>query len=324
MATPSPSTAVANLRPDISGMLMEYDLEANQQRMIGLQVFPVFEVGLQAGPFGKITVESLLRAVSTERGSGTAYQTTEFEFTTDSYATSENGLVVPVDRRNAQIYANYFSAEVVAAKLARHGVMVNQERRIAAKVFNSGTFSPTAVTNEWDDATNATPITDVEAAVQRLYAKGVLANAIVINWSVFRNLRNCAQIIDRISSNGAGQATKPTDITVSQLAQTFDLRHVIVAGAQYNSAAQGQTASISAAWSGEYAMVCRIAEAGESIEMPCLGRTFHWGEDGSQIGGTFESYYDEDIRGDKVRCRMETDEKLMYSDAGELLSNITT
>jgi len=324
MATPSPSTAVANLRPDISGMLTEYDLEANQMRMIGLRVFPVFEVGLQAGPFGKITIESLLRSVVTSRSGGAAYHTSEFEFTTDSYATSENGLTVPVDQRNAKIYANYFSAEVVAAKLARHGVLVNQEKRIAAKVFNSGTFSPTAVTNEWDDATNAAPITDIEAAVQRLYAKGVLANALIVNWKVFRNLRNCAQIIDRISSNGAGAPTKPTDITVSQLAQTFDLQYVIVAGSQYNSAAQGQTASISPVWSDEYAMVCRVANPGDSIEMPCLGRTFHWGEDGSQIGGTFESYYDEDIRGDKMRCRMDTDEKLLYSDAGELLSNITT
>lgn len=324
MATPSPSTAVANLRPDISGLLTEFDLEANQMRMIGLRVFPVLEVGLQAGPFGKITIESLLRSVTTSRGSGSGYHTTEFEFTTDSYATSENGLVVPVDQRNAKIYANYFSAEVVAARLARHGVMVNQEKRIAAKVFNSGTFTPTAVTNEWDDATNATPITDVEAAIQRLYAKGVIANALVINWSVFRNLRNCAQVIDRISSNGAGQATKPADITVAQLAQTFDLANVIVAGSQYNAAAQGQTADIDPVWSGEYAMVCRIASPGESIEMPCIGRTFHWGEDGSQIGGTYESYYDEDIRGDKMRCRMETDEKLMYAEAGELLSNITT
>jgi hypothetical protein len=324
MASPTPSTAVANLRPDISGMFMEFDLEANQQRMIGLRVFPVFEAGLQAGPFGKITIESLLRAVRTNRASGGGYNTTEFEFTTDTYATNEHGLVVPVDKRNAAIYANYFDAEVVAAKLARHGVMVNQEARIAAKVFNAGTFSPTAVTNEWDDADNAAPIDDIEAAVQRLYAKGVIANALVLNWKVFRNLRNCGQVIDRITSAGAGQSAKPSQITAQLLATVFDLEQVIVAGAQSNSAAQGQAASIGSVWSDEYAMVCRVASPGASIEEPCLGRTFHWGEDGSSIGGTYESWYDEDIRGDKVRCRMDTDEKLLYSDAGELLSNITT
>jgi hypothetical protein len=324
MASPTPSTAVANLRPDISGMLTEYDLEANQMRMVGLRVFPVMEVGLQAGPFGKITIESLLRSVVTTRSGSAAYHTTEFEFTTDSYATAEHGLVVPVDNRNAKIYANYFTAEVVAARLARHGVLVNQEKRIAAKVFDSGTFNTTAASVKWDVAATAAPITDVEKAVQRLYAKGVLANALVINWTVFRNLRNAAQIIDRIASAGAGTPTKPTDITVVQLAQTFDLQYVIVAGSQYNSAAQGQTAVISPVWSNEYAMVCRVANSGDSIETPCIGRTFHWGEDGSQIGGTYETYYDEDVRGDKMRCRMDTDEKMLYADAGELLSGITT
>lgn len=323
MTSPTPSTAVANLRPDISGMFTEYDLEANQARMIGLQVFPVFEAGLQAGPFGKITIESLLRAVRTNRGTSGGYNTTEFEFTTDSYATSEHGLVVPVDKRNASIYANYFDAEVVAAQLARHGVMVNQEARIAAKVFNPSTFTPTAVSLEWSNADTADPIMDVEGAVQRLYAKGVLANALIISWKVFRNLRNCASVIDRITANGSGQSAKASEITAQMLATVFDLERVLVAGAQSNSSAQGQTAAISSIWSNEYAMVCRVAEPGSSIEQPCIGRTFHWGEDGSTIGGTFETWYDEDIRGDKLRCRMDTDEKLLYAAAGELLSNIT-
>jgi len=55
----------------------------------------------------------------------------------------------------------------------------------------------------------------------------------------------------------------------------------------------------------------------------CCGRTFHWGGDGSSIDGTFETYYDENIRGEKVRMRMETQEKLVYQEAVELLSNIT-
>lgn len=322
MPSPTTSSLIANLRPDITGMFEEFDLDMNSQRMIALQVFPVFEVGLQAGPFGKITLESLLQAVNTNRGSNGGYNSTEFKFTDDSYSTKEHGLTVPVDQRNAKIYANYFSAEMVAAKLARHGVMLGMEQRVAALVFDSATFTPTAVTDEWDDAGNCDPITDVEAAVQRLYAKGILANALVINWKVFRNLRNSEQIIQRITASGAGQPAKPTDITTQMLATVFDLEHIIVGGAQYNSAKEGQSGSLQPIWSNEYAAVTRVTSGG--IEDPGLGRTFHWGEDGSTIGGTMESYYDEDIRSDKIRCRMDTHEKLIYSDAIELLSNITT
>lgn len=322
MPSPSPSSLIANLRPDITGMFNEFDLEMNTQRMIALQVLPVLETGLQAGVFGKIEVESLLRAVDTRRGSNGAYNTSEFKFTTDSYATVENGIAIPVDKRNQKIYANYFDAEMVAARLARHSVQMNMEQRVAALIFNSGTFTPTAVADEWDDTAACDPLTDVEAAVKRLYAKGIMANALIVNWKVFRNLRNSEQIIARITASGAGQPAKANDITLQMLATVFDLEKVIVGGAQYNSAIEGQEASIQPIWSDEYAAVARITSGG--IEDPGIGRTFHWGEDGSTIGGTMESYYDEDVRADKIRCRMETQEKVIYTEALELLSNITT
>lgn len=322
MGSPTPQSLIANLRPDIHGMFEEFDIEMNAAKMIALQVFPVFEVGLQAGPFGKITLESLMKAVNTSRNSGSAYNETDFNFTTDTYTTKENGIAVPVDERNAKIYANYFDAEMVAARLARNKVMQNLEQRVAAKVFDSGTFTPTAVSNGWDDHDNCTPIDDVEAAVIRLYDKGIIPNALVITWTVYRNLRNSAQIIDRITASGAGSPAKPSDVTLQMLAAVFDLPKIIVGGSQKNTAKEGQSATLAPVWDEEYAAVIRVSSG--RIEDPGLGMTFHWGEDGSSIGGTVESYYDVDIRGDKVRCRMETDEKVMYDQAIELLSNITS
>ena len=70
-------------------------------------------------------------------------------------------------------------------------------------------------------------------------------------------------------------------------------------------------------------MVCRIATDSD-IKSPCIGRTLHWAEDGSEIGGTVETYRDESVRGDVVRVRHQTDEKMLYTQAGHLLSNITT
>jgi hypothetical protein len=322
MGSPTPLNLIANLRPDISGMFEQYDIEMNAARMIALELFPVFEAGLQAGPFGKITLASLMKAVETKRNSGAAYNETDFEFDTDTYATKENGIAIPVDQRNAKIYANYFDAELFAARLARNKVMLNMEQRVAALLQDTVTFTPTAVVNEWDDYANCTPIDDVEAAVQRLYAKGIVANALQVNWKQYRNLRNSAQIIDRITASGAGSSAKASDVTKQMLAAVFDLPHILVGGSQKNSTIEGQTASLASVWSDEYASVCRISSG--RIEDPGIGLTFHWGEDGSSIGGTMESYYDVDIRGDKLRCRMETHEKIMYSAALELLSNITT
>lgn len=323
MVMPAPSSQPASLRPDIKEAMMLFNVMLNLQRMIGLQVFPVQEVEKQAGSFPKIKVESLLKLIDTSRASGGGYKLTEMDFTDDVFATKENGITVPVDRRNAAIY-NEFQSALSTANYARNIVMTNHEMRVAAAVFNPVTYTPTPVTNEWDDATNAQPITDIEAAVQRLYDKGIMANALVINWKVFRNLRNCEQVIERISANGAGDRVKADDITLNMLAQVFALPKILVGGAQYNSAKEGQPAALAPIWSGEYAAVARVGEPGSTFEDPCVGRTFHWDGDGSSIDGTIETYYDNDIRGDKVRYRMETQEKTLYTQAVELLSNITT
>ena len=324
---PSPSSSLASLRPDLATFL-EFDLESERQGYIATQVFPVIDVQSQAGNFGKIPIEQLLQQRDTKRAPGSGYSRGSWTFEPATYATEEHGAEEPVDDREAKMYAEYFVAEQISTMRAFSAVLRNAEQRVADAVFNATTWTgaslTTAVTHEWDDATNCVPLTDVEAAVQKIYDNsGLWANALVINRKVFRNLRNSNQVIDRIESNGAGSPSKPTDITVQMLAQAFDLDYVIVAGTSRNGAKEGQAASPTQIWSGEYAMVCRVSTSADMRD-PCIGRTFHWSQDGSSIGGTVESYRDETKRSDIIRVRHDVDEIVLYPQAGHLLSNITT
>lgn len=320
---PTPATSLATLRPEL-GSAMEFDLAASQAGFIGLRVLPAIDVALQSGAFGKLKLEHVLQSKVTDRAPGTGYSRGNQKFDDDSYACKEHGEEEPVDDRESQMYANYIDAEMFAAIRARDAVLRNHEIRVAAAIFNTSTWTPTTVVNEWDDAANATPITDVEARVKNLYnTRGIRANALIINWSVFRNLRNVDQIVDRINSAGAGDRTEPGDITARKLAEVFDLQYVLVGDAQKNAANEAVTASLSPIWSNEYAAVCRIATTNDIREV-CVGRTFHWSADGSMIGGTIESYREEQTRSEIIRCRMDTDEKIIYTSALELLDNITT
>lgn len=327
---PSPSSSLATQRPDIAESFMEFDLEAELGGYIGTQVFPVVEVQKQAGNFGKIPLEQLLKERETRRAPGSGYSRSNWTFEPATYSCEEHGAEEPVDDREAEMYSDYFDAEVVAAMRARADVMRNAEQRIADAVFNSTTWTgaslTTGITNEWDSnhTANAVPIDDVEAAVNTMYDNsGLWANALIINRKVFRNLRLLDQIKEAIESQGAGQASKQRDITPALLAQVFDLDYVIVAGGSKNTANEGQSASIAQLWSSEYAMVCRIATSADFRE-PCIGRTFHWGADGSTIGGTFESYREEQTRSNIIRNRHDVDEIVLYPQAGHLLSNVTT
>ena len=325
---PSPSSSLATLRPDLAESFVEFDLAMDQAGFVSNRVFPVIEVASQAGTFGKIPIEQLLQSRDTKRAPGSGYARGSFKFETATYACKEHGAEEPVDDREAQMYAEYFDAEQIASLRAYSAVLRNAEQRVADAVFNTTTWTgstlTTAVTNEWDDATNATPLIDVEAAVQQIYDNsGLWANALVINRKVFRNLRNCDEIIERINASGAGSPSKASDVTEAMLAAAFDLENIIVAGSTKNGAKEGQTASPAQIWSDEYAMVCKIA-TGRDFREPCIGRTFHWSADGSSVGGTVETYRDESVRSDITRVRHDVDEITLYAQAGHLLSNITT
>lgn len=323
---PSPSSSLATLRPDLAGSFMEFDLEMQRRGFVANRVLPVTEVAKQAGTFGKIPIEQLLSSPDTKRSSGGGYNRGNWTFDDTSYATEENGWEEPVDDREAKMYADYFDAEQVSTMRAYEFVLGAAERRAAALVFNATTFTSqtTNVTNEWDDYSNATPITNVEVAVQAVYARtGMWPNAMVINRKVFRNLRLCDQVISAITASGAGRPAKASDVTVEMLQAVFDLEEIIVAGTSKNTTKEGQTASISSNWSDEYASVF-VKPRTNDIREPGLGRTFHWGEDGSEIGGTVESYRDETRRSDIIRVRYDVDEVLIYTEMAQLLDNITT
>jgi hypothetical protein len=307
---------------------LEFDLESERNGYVASQVLPIVDVASQAGVFGKIPLEQLLQSSDTKRKPRSGYSRGNFTFDDETYACYENGHEEVVDDREAKMYREYFDAEQVSTMRAFSAVLRSYEQRVAAKVFNTTTWNgadlTTGITHEWDDATNAVPVTDVEAAVQKVYDNsGLWCNALIINKKVFRNLRTLNQIRDRIESSGAGFPSRAQDITTEMLKAVFDLDYIIVAGTSKNGAKEGQAASPEQIWSDEYAMVCRIATSADMSE-PCIGRTFHWAEDGSSIGGTVETYREEGVRGEVVRVRHDTGELILYPQAGHLLSNITT
>lgn len=318
---PAPSSSLATLRPDLGGSMEEFSLAMDRAGFVALQLLPVFETRKQSGPFGIIPIEELLKNRETRRSPGGSYNRSSWKFDTASFATEENGWEEPVDDREAEMYREYFDAEVVSAEIARDVVARNLEKRVAALVQGAA-ITATGAGSDWSDPENATPMADVETAVRAIYAaSGLWPDTLQVSRLGFRNLRNCAEIIDRVKYSGFDDV-KPEKITASMLAQCFDLRRVVVAGGTMLTNAEGQAATPGGIWDEDKALVCRVASS-NSIKEPCLGRILHWGEDGSIIGGTMETYRDETVRGEVVRCRMDTDEKLLHPQAAYRLTGLT-
>lgn len=321
---PTSVTSLATLRPDLAESFEAFDLEAEKAGYIARKVLPTVDVASQAGNFGKIPLEQLLQQRDTKRAPGSGYSRGNFTFDDSTYSCKENGAEEPIDDREAKMYAEYFDAETVSTQRAYNAVLANAEKRVADAIFNTSTWTGASLTTDvssvpWATIASAKPLANVEAAVQKVYdGSGLWPNALVINKKVFRNLRNTPEVIDRIASSGAGDRNLASDVTLQMLAQAFDLDYIIVAGGSQNTAKEGQTASVGQIWSSTYAMVCKVATTGDFRE-PCVGRTFHWSADGSNIDGAIESYRDETVRANIIRVRHDVDEVILYAQAGHLL-----
>jgi hypothetical protein len=314
--SPSPSTAVG--RPDLAATLTEFDIQANQAGFVGLQLFPVVEVAEQSANIGKIPIEQLLQDQETTRASGGGYREGNFTFTDFSYATEEHGWTERIDERNARIYRRFFDAEVVAARRARNFVLQNFEKRVVTAATATGTFTNAAATAVWSNVATGVPITDVlTRTIAVRNASGMTPNVVVMDWEAFMRCRETNQVIDRLKYAGIDD---PKMVTANALAQLFNVRRVIISGGLKNTAAEGGL-TLAAQWTKTVVAVGYVAETDDVAE-PCVGRTMHWSEDGSNIGTILESYWHEDTRATKIRARMETDELVMYPECWQLITGV--
>ena len=321
----SPSEAVTTSLGDLAGSFMEFDLESRARGFVGLDVCPAIEVPSASGAFPLIAVEQLLQDPETERGPGSGYNKRQFTYGKGAFVTVEQGLEVPVDSRHAAGLSLAFDEHRVAASLAFDGVLRAAERRTAALIFNATTWTGSKlfldVTTEWS-AIGATARADVKAAIARVKANsGLTPNALIINDAVYQNLLDNTLLLTRMENVGVRDPSD-TEINATTLAQALGIERVIIAGAKHASSIEGATMVFANIWSSEYAMICRVATTSDRSEA-CIGRTLHWDQDGGTIGGTIETYRDEETRGDVVRVRHQVQEKVMYAEAGFLLGNIT-
>lgn len=318
----TPATQITNYRPDLAGALEEFDLEYNEAGFVGLKIAPVIEVDRQSGQYAKIPLAAMLQSRDARRNSDGSYPRISGTGDKDTYATEDYGLEERVDDRRSAIYSDMWDSEVLAAQRVRYSIMEAHEQRVIDAVLGSGTpLTSTASGALWSVA-GTDVIAEVRAAKLRIRAKcGKMPNVMVVDEEVIEYLLSNTGILDRYV--GASDRTAKS-ITVTGLAAALNLDEIVVSKSLKNTAVAPKAAVLASQWDKTVAMllVRQNGAGNRDTRRPRLMNTFHWSEDGSQVGGTFETYRDEKTRGDIVRNRMETVEKIVYSNCAELITTV--
>lgn len=333
----SPSTAIT--RFDLSMGYSEFNLLASRKGFIGLQVLPAIGVAKDAASFAKINVEDLLRkAEETERAPRAEYRRDAFQWTSDSYDCKEHGVEEVVDDLLIERYGDIIKAESIAQERAIDRILRKLEYDIAAAVFNTTTWTgaslTTAVTTAWTTAATATPIDDVDAAIEKVVtSSGMRPNTLILSDYALTAFKRTSQVEDLLKYSGRDD---PKNLgVISGLKELLDLDKIIVARGMKNTADEGQSASFSRLWSATMAMVCHTKDDGmdgdlESMD-PCIGRTIFAAEGNAAVPGAddgeaslfVEEYREESRRGGVIRARNKRHVKILHAEAGHLLTNVT-
>ena len=201
-------------------------------------------------------------------------------------------------------------------------VLRSQERRVAQKVMDTGTFENAAAAKAWNSYADADPLADVEKAKEHFrFSVGLKPNALVMDEDVLRHISMCQAVMERV------KYTSPNAIrgqlTLEQLKAYFGIENIVVAGAVFNSAKKGTPKKIEAIWPKDKVLLARLSSGGQDLKEPSLGRTFVWEEDAPGLIVT-EQYREEQTRSDVYRVRQNTDECVQFTGAGYILTGVTT
>jgi hypothetical protein len=316
-------------RADLEGPLMQ---EA-PHGYITPKVFPVFTMDHQQGTLPEI-VRTDDQVLDVSRAPKTDHKRIQGEVGRITIATSEQAIEEPFDVTDSDILGPD-RAEMAVAMRTRNVLCRATDAALASALFSTATFGSgynTAAASNWDHATTANAIKDVELAKEQVYKRiGMEPNALLISRGLQTKLSASPAMQARANIIGGylGDRSAYAGLVPAEvLSQIFGLE-VIIAGGVHNSAQKGVTPVRAYLWDVTYALVFAKAQ-GDDLGTPQLGRTFVWNA-GQQVdeeagyvdemaGLIIETYRQPTIAADIVRAKNHLVQRLLLKDAGHLIT----
>lgn len=319
-----PQTTAANrIDPVLSSAATEYFLNAADAGFIASRILPVFPTSERSGEFPIIPAKALLETPDTRRAPTGHYNRGSWEYEKDVFACKEFGFEEPIDDGDAKVFSRFsdVSAEEVAAIRTTGMLLRSREKRVADMIFNTSNFPVHNVATSWDDRLNCTPRANVMEGLKAVKDQtGLLPNVFVCSWNTFQNVIQSEEFKDWVKYTNS-VVTNEFESQRQIVARYFGVGGVLVGNAAYDSANKGLSVSATNIWSDSYAMLARVATSNYDLKEPCIGRTFLWEADTSDLV-VVDTYYSDEIRSVVVRARHYLDERLVFTGAGYLLGNL--
>jgi hypothetical protein len=258
-----------------------------------------------------------LKRSDAKHANGSAYNRVNMNIEDLAYACVEYGLEEQLTDPDRENYANDFDAELETAEDVQVKLLTEREIRVAALIFNTGTWTGASLYTDvsaapWDAAASDA-IAHVLAGKEKVRQNtGFAPDSMAIGAATLANLLGNTGIKNRFP----GAAIITEAMLRSQMASIFGLQNLFVGGKVYDSAKEGQAFSGADIWSDDYAMIFKRNTG--STRSGGLGRTMLWTPLTPEIA-TVEQYREEQTKSDIFRVTHYLQEKVFDASFGHLL-----
>lgn len=235
-------------------------------------------------------------------------------------------------QRNAA--RNEVDVEAAKVRYLMHQAKLRRDLEFASTFFTTGVWSgftdqagvagaPGANQfRQWSDYSNSSPITDITDQISALeITAGVPGVELVgvTNAAVFRALQNHPDFLDRIKYTGGNE--RPAAVSREAMMEIFGLDDLIIGKAAYNTAAEGATASMSAAFTDNFLLMYRSPTPSDDV--PTAATLFSHTEfdQVTADGAAIFSWYDESRRSTYMEVEQAFDQKVTAADCAGIFTD---
>lgn len=184
-------------------------------------------------------------------------------------------------------------------------IMLNHEKMVADMFSDPSIVTQNitdAGTDQWSNTSNTNMFTQVQLAFDTIAATGLdttgMKKVMLLPYPVWSVLRNLAQLTARMST-----ASLRTPLTNEMLTALFDVDEIWVANARINTAAKGQSPSISYVWGAHNAWFFYTTGTPTLTNVnPMYTLQLRNPGGGEQAGRYVDSWYEQEVKTEFIRC----------------------
>ncbi len=300
---PSPTVYDVHVDTPLANVSIAY----RNASYIADQVFPVVPVQKKSDLFWKFTKADWFRDEIAIRAPGVEASEADYGISTGSYNCTTYALakVVPDEvRLNAD---SPLRPDLEATEFVTDKLLLGLERRVAAIVSASAGWAYSASpTVQWGTDTSD-PLGDIENAINGVISvPGVYPNTMVMSWDVWRKLKNHPDLLDRV------KYSRPTGrVEVADITSWFNVPKVLLGTALYDSAKDGQSASMAYIW-GKTLWIGYVPPS-PALMTPAAGYVLQW------QSREIRRYRLDTRHADKIEAQHSTTEIVTASDSGAIV-----